>query len=93
MAAFLSDLVISAIPTFAVSRVLLWISKLWPNNTTRLVTVHAVSLGLCIGIGLLVFEGTVVSRLLAALALFAPGQLAWLLVDAFRMVLRRRRGP
>jgi hypothetical protein len=91
MAAFISDLVISIVPTFVVSRVLLLAGRRWYSSALRLLVVHALSLGLCIWAGFLVFEGHPSSRLTAALALFAPSQLAWLLVDAFRLVRQKRK--
>jgi len=87
MQAFLSDFLISIVPTFMVSRVLLWFTKGLTHGFERLVVVNAASLGLCVLFGVWVLAG----RFLAALALFAPGQLAWLLVDLFRLVLQRRR--
>jgi hypothetical protein len=91
MAALLSDLVISAVPTFALSRVLLCITRRRISGVPRLITVHALVLALCVGIGLVTFEGAAPSRLGAALALFTPTQTGWLLVDAFRMVNHQRR--
>jgi hypothetical protein len=64
----------------------LWISRRWPRTVVRLVA----ALALCVVAGLLVFNGQPSARLAAALALFTPGQLAWLLVDAFRLVRQRR---
>jgi hypothetical protein len=92
MQAFVSDFIISIVPTLVVSRVLLWITKGWTNSFVRLVVVHAASLVLCVGLGTWVFAGSPTSAFLGAFALFAPGQLAWLLVDLFRLTLQRRRG-
>ena len=91
MTPLLADVLISLLPTFVLSRLLLWLMMRWSGSVVRLVIVHAVSLMLCIA---------VVSRLtvtclpigpVAALAMFLPGQMAWLLVDAFPLV-RRKRG-
>jgi hypothetical protein len=48
MQVFLSDFVISIVPTLVISRVLLWITKGWTNSFVRLVMVHAASLVLCV---------------------------------------------
>ena len=91
MQAFVSDFIISIVPTLVVSRILLLITNRWPDRLRRLVVVHVASLALCVALGASVLEGIASSPLLGALALFAPGQLAWLLVDLFRLVLQRRR--
>src|SRR5215471_13258841 len=52
----------------------------------RLSLVRAIS-----GLGAWVLAGIADSPSLGALALFAPGQLAWLLVDLLRRLLRQRR--
>jgi hypothetical protein len=44
MQAFVSDFIISILPTFVVSRVLLWITTQWSNSLVRLAAVHATSL-------------------------------------------------
>ena len=91
MTAFLTDFLISIVPTFLVSRLLLWITKRWSDSAVRLIVVHCVALGLCVVAGSWVFVGNGTVPVIAALALFAPGQWAWFLVDAFRLVLRKRR--
>jgi hypothetical protein len=91
MQAFLSDFVISLASTLVVSRVQLWITKGWTNSIVRLVVVHAASLVLCVALGTWVLAGAADSPSLGALALFAPAQLAWLLVDLLRRVLRQRQ--
>jgi hypothetical protein len=91
MQPFLSDFVLSIIPTFAVSRALLWLTTGLTDSLERLITVHSVSLVLCVVLGTWVFAGGITSPSLDAVALFAPGQAAWLLVDLFRLVLRRRK--
>jgi hypothetical protein len=90
MQGFLSDFIISIVPTFVVSRVLLWITSRWFNSLVRLVAVHAASLTVCVAFGAFLFEGINSSPPVGALALFAPGQLAWFLIDLFRVVLKRR---
>jgi hypothetical protein len=98
MTALLADFVITLLPTFVVSRLLLWLTKTWSGSVVRLIVVHLASLVLCASLALfleaggwLAVEG-VSGQPLAALALFTPGQLAWLLVDAFGLARRRRRG-
>jgi hypothetical protein len=91
MLAFLSDLVISIVVTLVISRLLLWITKGWTDSLVRLVVAHAASLVLCVVLGTWVLAGIADSPSDGALALFAPGQLAWLLVDLLRRVLRQRQ--
>jgi len=91
MQTFLSNFVISIVLTLVISRLLLWITKGWTNSLGRLVVVHAASLALCVALGTWVLEDIADSPSLDALALFAPGQLAWLLVDLLRRVLRQRQ--
>jgi hypothetical protein len=91
MQAFISDFIISIVPTFVVSRVLLWITTQWSNGLVRLAAVHGTSLAVCVAAGAFAFEGINSSPLVGAIALFAPGQLAWFLIDLFRFVLQRRR--
>jgi hypothetical protein len=85
---FLTDFVVSVAPTFLVSRLLLWITSRWSDSLVRLIAVHVVSLVLCVAGASLVVIGSV--KPMNAFALFATGELAWLLVDLFRLVLRRR---
>jgi hypothetical protein len=89
MIGFLTDFVISVTPTFLVSRLLLWITGRWSNSLVRLIAVHVVSLVLCVAAASLVVIGSV--KPMNAFTLFATGELAWLLVDLFRLVLRRRQ--
>ena len=91
MQAFVSDFIISILPTFVVSRVLLWITAQWSNSLMRLAAVHATSLAVCVAAGAFAFQGINSSPPVGAIALFAPGQLAWFLIDLFRIVLQRRR--
>jgi hypothetical protein len=91
MQAFVSDFIISIVSTFVVSRVLLWITSQWPNSLGRLAAVHATSLAVCVAAGAFAFDGINSSPSVGAFALFAPGQLAWFLIDLFRLVLQRRR--
>src|SRR5262245_27780802 len=91
MQAFLGDFVISIVLTLVISRLLLRLTKGWTNSLVRLVVAHAVSLVLCVALGTWVLAGIADSPSLGALALFAPGQLAWLLVDLLRRVLRQRQ--
>ena len=98
MTALLADFVITLLPTFVLSRLLLWATRFWSGSVVRLIVVHLASLALCASlalfldaVGWLAAEG-VSGQPLAALALFAPGQLAWLLVDAFGLARRRRQG-
>jgi len=91
MQAFVSDFIVSIVPTFVVSRVLLWITAQWFISLVRLVAVHATSLAVCVASGAFAFEGIYSSPPVGAFALFAPGQLAWFLIDLFRLVLQRRR--
>ena len=92
MQAFLSDLAISLVSTLVISRVLLWITRGWTNSLARLITAHAASLVLCVVLGTWVLARLAVDApFLSALALFAPGQLAWLLVDLLRVAVKRRR--
>jgi hypothetical protein len=44
MQAFVSNFIVSIVPTFVVSRVLLWITTQWFNSLVRLVAVHGGSL-------------------------------------------------
>jgi hypothetical protein len=90
MIGFLADFLISIIPTFIVSRLFLWFTKRWTNSLVRLIALHIASLGLCVLAGIAVLSSSDTYRPVTAFALFAPGQLAWLLVDAFRLVRRRR---
>jgi hypothetical protein len=91
MVAFLADFVISILPTFLVSRLFLRLTRGWSDRLVRLVVIHAASLALCVALGTWVFEGIPTYRSVGALAVFAPGQSAWLLVDVFRLVLHRRK--
>jgi hypothetical protein len=91
MTAFLTDFVMSIVPTFLVSRLLLWITKRWSDSAVKLIVVHCAALGLCVLVGSWVLVGTGSEPVIAALALFAPGQLAWFLIDTFRLVLRGRQ--
>jgi hypothetical protein len=90
MQSFLIDFIISIVPTFVVSRALLWFTKIWSDTLKRLVTVHVVSLVLCVVLVTWFSAGVIDSPSAEAVALFTPGQAAWLLVDLFRLVLRRR---
>jgi hypothetical protein len=90
MIGFLTDFLVSIIPTFIVSRLFLWATQ-WSNSVPRLVVVHVASLCVCVLVGTAVLAISDTHKLLSALALFAPGQLAWLLVDAFRLIRRRRK--
>ena len=91
MTAFLTDFLISIVPTFVVSRLLVWITKRWSHSLVRLAVVHCGALALCVPAGTWIFVGNATEAALVAVALFVPGQLAWFLIDAFRLVLRRRR--
>jgi hypothetical protein len=91
MQAFMSGFIISIVPTFVVSRVLLWITTQWFNSFVRLVAVHVASLAVCVASGAFAFEGINSSSPIGAFALFGPGQLAWFLIDLFRVVLKRRK--
>jgi hypothetical protein len=91
MTAFLTDFLISIVPTFVVSWLLVWTTKRWSDSLVRLVVVHCAALAQCVLAGSWVFVGSGDESAMAALALFAPGQLAWFLIDTFRLVLRRRR--
>jgi hypothetical protein len=92
MFAFLPDVVLSLLPTFVCGRGLLWLTRAWSESVGRLFAVHLASFGLCLlAVGSLTVE-VIAGRWTAALALLLPGQLIWLLVDAFRLVRRRRRG-
>ena len=74
----------SLIPTFLLSRLFLWLMKTWDGGVRRLLLVHACSLlvaALLGGMGMAdggAFAGA------AAAAVYAPGQLIWLLVDLWR---------
>ena len=86
-----ADVVLSLLPTFVSSRVLLWLTRAWSESVVRLLAVHLASLGLCLlALRLLAFEA-MPGWWTAALALLVPGQLMWLLVDAFVLVRRRRQ--
>ena len=92
MQTFLSDLVISIVSTLVVSRLLLWITREWTNSLLHLVATHAASLVLCVVLGTWILARLATDApFLGALALLAPGQLAWLLVDLLRRVLRQRQ--
>src|SRR5262249_32550328 len=92
MQAFVSDLAISIVSTLVISRVLLRITRGWTNGLARLVTAHALSLVFCVVLGTWVLARLAVDApFLGALALFAPGQLAWLLFDLLRLAVQRRR--
>jgi hypothetical protein len=91
MIAFLTDFLISIVPTFLVSRLLLWVTKRWSDSALRLIAVHCVALGLCVLVGSWVLVGDGAGPVIAALVLFAPGQLAWFLIDIFRLVFRGRQ--
>jgi hypothetical protein len=92
MSAFVADFLVSILPTFVVSRLLLWITKGWSDSPIRLVAVHCASLGLCMAAGTWGFVGSATDHpIVIALALFTPGELLWLLIDIFRLILRRRR--
>jgi hypothetical protein len=91
MADFVADFLVSIVPTYIVSRLLPWCSKQWTDALLRLVLDHALSLALCTGVGAIVMAGDHLEPLEASLALFAPGQLAWPLIDVFRLVIRQRR--
>jgi hypothetical protein len=92
MADFIADFLMSIVPTYIVSRLLLWCSKRWTSALPPLVLVHALSLALCTGVGAIVMQGNRLEPFETSLALIAPGQLAWLLIDLFGLVIRRRRG-
>jgi hypothetical protein len=92
MTDFLADLVLSILATFAVSRLLLWMTRRWSQSFVRLIAVHCAALILCVAAGIWGFAGSDTLRPVIAFAiLFAPGELAWLLVDLFRLALRGRR--
>jgi hypothetical protein len=91
MADFVADFLVSIVPTYVVSRLLLWCSNRWLDALPRLVSVHALSLALCTAAGIIAMAGGRLEPLTASLALFAPGQFAWLLIDMFRLVIRQRR--
>jgi hypothetical protein len=91
MIAFAADVVLSLLPTFVCSRALLWLTRAWSESVMRLLAVHLTSLGLCVlATGLLTVEA-MPGRWTAGLALVVPGQLLWLVVDAFWLVRRRRQ--
>ena len=90
MTGILVDIVIALLPTFIVSRLLLWPTRRWSDSTVRLIAVHTLSFALCVvGVNWLPVAD-LPHRSIAPFVVFAPGQLAWLLIDAFRLVRRRR---
>jgi hypothetical protein len=89
MIGFLTDFVTSLTPTFLVSRLLLWITRRCSDSLVGLVAVHVVSVVLCVAAASLLVIDSV--KVMNVFGLFALGELAWLLVDAFRLVLRRRQ--
>ena len=91
MADLIADFLVSIVPTYIVSRLLLWISNRWLNALPPLVLVHLLSLALCATVGTIVMAGDRLQPLEASLAIFVPGQLAWVLIDMFRFVVRQRR--
>jgi hypothetical protein len=90
MTALLADLFVSLGLTFALSRLLLRMTQRWFNSVVRLVAVHIVSLVLCVVAATWFFEGGA-GRTISVVVVFAPGELAWLLIDAFRLVHRREK--
>jgi len=86
MTALLADFVITLLPTLVLSRLLLWLTKIWSASMVRLLlVVHFASLALCLLAVRWVAAGSVPYGWTGALALIVPGQLAWLLVDALRL--------
>jgi len=93
MTALLADFVITLLPTLVLSRLLLWLTKIWSASMVRLLlVVHFASRALCLLAVRWVAAGSVPYGWTGALALIVPGQLAWLLVDALRLALRRQTG-
>jgi hypothetical protein len=90
MTGFLTDLLVSLALTFALSRLFLRMTQRWSDSVLRLAAVHIVSLVLCVVAATWFFEGAA-RRTISAVVVFAPGELAWLLIDAFRLIHRRER--
>ena len=81
----------SLIPTFLVSRILLWATREWDVETPRLVTCHAGSLLILAIDGCVAVADGDGSAGVRAAAIFAPAQTIWFLLDLLRQ-WRQARG-
>ena len=74
----------TAIMTFLISRLLLWVMRSWDGAVTKLVTVHVLSLVIAAFIGGMTMADADEFAGVRAAVIYAPAQMFWLLVDVIR---------
>jgi hypothetical protein len=80
------------VPTFLISRVILWLAKSWDGGIPRLLVVHVLSWLMCSYIAAMgMADGGAFAGVEAAF-LYGVPQAVWLLFDLVRTVRKRRRG-
>ena len=79
-----ADFVGGLIPTFIISRMLMWVMRSWNGGVSRLLLIHSISLLIISFIGAMgMADGGAFAGARAA-ALYAVPQIVWFLADLWR---------